>query len=151
MQISVLEEQKQEDAEKLHETYKPSDVDPSSQINQNVSSDMKPDMNDILMGESMVVMISDIIIVSRSWLIFLIVSGVITSEGGLEDLVCAYDYLNPVAKGSEHEHRSCSFYLFLMLLKKHVWNRGVKTKVSFNLPEQVEGGVIHDHFAAPLI
>ncbi|XP_074577450.1 uncharacterized protein LOC141833847 [Curcuma longa] len=52
--ISVLEEQKQEDAEKLHETYKPSDVDPSSQINQNVSSDMKPDVNDILMGESMV-------------------------------------------------------------------------------------------------
>ncbi|KAG6536409.1 uncharacterized protein LOC122025392 [Zingiber officinale] len=51
--ISVLEEQKQEDAEKLHETYEPSNVDLSSQINRNVSSDLKPGMNDILMGESM--------------------------------------------------------------------------------------------------
>ncbi|KAG6532109.1 hypothetical protein ZIOFF_005947 [Zingiber officinale] len=51
--ISVLEEQKQEDAEKLHETYEPSNVDLSSQINRNVSADLKPDMNDILMGESM--------------------------------------------------------------------------------------------------
>ncbi|XP_042474563.1 uncharacterized protein LOC122056599 isoform X2 [Zingiber officinale] len=53
LKISVLEEQKQEDAEKLHETYEPSNVDLSSQINRNVSADLKPDMNDILMGESM--------------------------------------------------------------------------------------------------
>ncbi|KAG6499106.1 hypothetical protein ZIOFF_038862 [Zingiber officinale] len=48
--ISVLEDQKQEDAEKLDETNEPSDADPSSQINQNVSSNTKPDMNDIVMG-----------------------------------------------------------------------------------------------------
>ncbi|XP_042402193.1 uncharacterized protein LOC121992106 [Zingiber officinale] len=53
--ISVLEDQKQEDAEKLDETNEPSDADPSSQINQNVSSNAKPDMNDSVMGESVAV------------------------------------------------------------------------------------------------
>lgn len=82
MQIAVLEEQKQEDAENLDETNEPSDADPSSQINQNVSSNTKPDMNDIVMGESVAVNISDIIYLLLSWLISLMVTGVIAHEDG---------------------------------------------------------------------
>lgn len=95
MQISVLEEQKEEDAEKLDETNEPSDADPSSQINQNVSSNTKPDMNDIVMGESVVVNISDIIyLLLLACLISLTVIGVIAHEDGWKDLVCTYDHLN---------------------------------------------------------
>lgn len=83
MQISVLEDQKQEDAEKLDETNEPSDADPSSQINQNVSSNAKPDMNDSVMGESVAVNISDIIyLLLLSQLISLMVTGVIAHEDG---------------------------------------------------------------------
>ncbi|CAL9190666.1 unnamed protein product [Musa hybrid cultivar] len=50
--ISVIEEQKQEAAEKLDDKNKPNEADPSSQPTQNDSSEKKPDMNDVAMEEA---------------------------------------------------------------------------------------------------
>lgn len=62
MQISVIEEQKQEAAEKLDDKNKPNEADPSSQPTQNGSSEKKPDMNDVAMEEAQVMIMCFLII-----------------------------------------------------------------------------------------
>ena len=54
MQISVIEEQKQEAAVKSEEENKPRDADASAQPVQANQSDGKPDMNDASMEEAQV-------------------------------------------------------------------------------------------------
>lgn len=72
MQISVIEEQKQEAAEKLDDKNKPNEADPSSQPTQNDSSEKKPDMNDVAMEEAQVMIMCFLIIflLLYSWIIY---------------------------------------------------------------------------------
>lgn len=56
MQVSVIEEQKQEAAEQLNEKNELGEADSSSQPHQTDPSDTKPDMNDAAMEESQVIM-----------------------------------------------------------------------------------------------
>ncbi|URD76329.1 hypothetical protein MUK42_09426 [Musa troglodytarum] len=70
--ISVIEEQKQEAAEKLDDKNKPNEADPSSQPTQNDSSDKKPDMNDVAMEEAQVMIMYFLIIylLLHLWIIY---------------------------------------------------------------------------------
>ncbi|RWW28696.1 hypothetical protein GW17_00006816 [Ensete ventricosum] len=71
--ISVIEEQKQEAAEKLDDENKPVEADPSLQPNQIDSSDSKPDMNNIAVEEAQVTICVSCHLFSASFVVIYII------------------------------------------------------------------------------